>query len=71
MRSNKVCPYRTQTIIYHNDRKNYMVPSHGINKMINYDVTNVIFKPCLEEKCMFFDYKLRSCTINKIVSDNK
>ena len=48
-----------------------MVPSHGINKMINYDVTNVIFKPCLEEKCMFFDYKLRSCTINKIVSDNK
>lgn len=70
MHLNKLCPYRTETIIYHNDKKNYMIPNHGFNKIMSYDVSEVSFKPCLEEKCMFFDHILQSCNLNKTNSYN-
>ena len=57
----KLCPYRTETIVYHNDQKNYMIPSYGFNKLINYDVSEVSFKPCLEEKCMMYDEITGTC----------
>lgn len=68
MNNNKVCPYRTKTIIYHNNRKNYMIPNIGINKLIDYDVADVTFKSCLEEECMFFDKEMQSCNLTKIKS---
>lgn len=58
-----MCPYRTETVIYHNDRKNYLIPNHGINKLIDYDVTDVTFKPCLQEECMFFDKIMKTCNL--------
>lgn len=71
MHSSKLCPYRTETIIYHNDRKNYMIPSYGFNKLINYDVSEVFFKPCIEEECMFFDSEWRSCNLNNLNANHQ
>ena len=70
MNTNKVCPYRTETIVFHSDRKNYMLPSHGVNKLINYDVSKVVFKPCLGEECMFFDVILKNCNLNNSNTSN-
>lgn len=61
----KVCPYRTETVIYHNDRKNRIIPNYGINKLIDYDVEDVTFKPCLQDECMFFDRIMKSCHLCK------
>ena len=60
-----MCPYRHETVVYHNDKTNYLIPCYGINKMLDYDVTKVIFKPCLEEECMLFDSDTGRCTMNK------
>lgn len=65
MKIKKVCPYRQETVIYHSNKKNYLVPDSGINKILNYDVTNVFFKPCLQEECMLFDSDTGRCTMNK------
>ena len=66
MKNNKLCPYRTGTIIYHNDKKNYMVPKYGINKRINYDVVDVLFKDCVEEQCMLYDEYKKICKLSNM-----
>ena len=55
------CPYRTETIVFHSDRKNYMLPSHGVNKLINYDVSKVVFKPCIRAECAMYDLATGTC----------
>lgn len=57
----KLCPFMSETTVYHNDRKNYMVPPHGINKRLNYDVHQTVLKPCVKEKCVAYDPVTGEC----------
>ena len=57
----KSCPFMSETTVYHNDRKNYMVPEHGINKLMNYDVHDTHLKPCLKEKCVAYIPETGGC----------
>ena len=57
----KLCPFMPETTVYHNDRKNYMVPEHGINKLMNYDVHQTVLKPCIKEKCLAYNPDTGGC----------
>ena len=57
----KSCPFMSETTVYHNDRKNYMVPEHGINKMLNYDVHQTVLKTCIKEKCLAYNPDTGGC----------
>ena len=65
MRNQKLCPFRTETIIYHNDKKSYMVPQYGINKRVDYDVMNVSFQLCMEDDCMLYNPISKTCMYSK------
>ena len=57
----KECPFKPVTTVYHNDRKNYMVPQHGFNKFMDYDVHRTSFMQCIGEKCAAYDVLTGSC----------
>lgn len=55
------CPYRTQTITYHNNKNNpYLLPV-GPNRKVDYDVQNVYFLPCIKEECALYDPFVHLC----------
>ena len=51
----RMCPFRKQSIIYHNERNNPNILPVGVNGMINYDAIHEFFEECLKEKCMMYD----------------
>lgn len=57
----KECPFRPITTVFHNDRKNYMIPQMGVNKIIDYDVNQTSFMQCRGEKCAAYDVVTGCC----------
>lgn len=60
-KNEKLCPFMPSSTTIHNDRKNYMVPQHGFNKLINYDVEKVSFSPCIKERCAAYNSVTGGC----------
>lgn len=57
----RLCPYMTRTIVYHSKVDNPNIPKYGITKMYDYDIADVKFNECIQEKCMMYDRLKRTC----------
>lgn len=60
-RPERLCPFMKEQILIHNDKKNYMMPEHGINKRMDYDLYKDGFSPCIRKKCMMYDEATGTC----------
>ena len=56
------CPYRTRSVVYHNNSNNMYLPDVGIHRKIDHDIIDTNFKPCIQEKCMLYDRINHICT---------
>ena len=57
----KLCPFMSQTTVFHSNRKNNMVLEHGINKLMDYDVHDTHLELCLKERCMAYIPETDGC----------
>ena len=66
--ANRLCPYMTRSLVYHSRVSNPNTPQYGINKIYDYDIVDVKFRECIQEKCMMYDKIKESC---KFISKSK
>lgn len=65
-KTEKLCPYRTRSFIYHSKVDNIRIPDYGLSKIYDYDIVDVKFLKCIKEQCMMYNAKTQACKITKI-----